>query len=322
MNCDWRKEMSAVIRPLTEADLPQARRICCIAFGTFLGAPDPENFWADRDYVLGRFGAEHVASFAAEVDGQLVGSNFATRWGSVGFFGPNTMHPDRQGQGMGKALVEAVTNQFEEWGVKHAGLCTFPQSPLHIALYGKFGYQARFLTPIMIMPARPASEAASWSRYSELPQGDRHAVEAVCRELTEMLYDGLDLGAEIRTVAARDLGDTLLLWEGTSRLAGFAICHWGPASEAGAGCCYVKFGAVRPGAGDAKRFAALLDACSSLAAAVGTPNVLAGVNLAREEAYLQMVQRGFRAEIQVVTMHRPNEAAYSRSGLYVLDDWR
>jgi len=136
--------MSAVIRPLTEADLPEARRICCTAFGTFLGAPDPENFWADRDYVHGRFGAEHVASFAGDLDGALVGSNFATRWGSVGFFGPITMRPQRQGLGIGKALVEAVSNQFEEWGVSHAGLCTFPQSPLHIALYGKFGFRARF----------------------------------------------------------------------------------------------------------------------------------------------------------------------------------
>ncbi|MGH7115423.1 MAG: GNAT family N-acetyltransferase, partial [Stellaceae bacterium] len=118
--------MSAVIRPLTRADLPAARRICRTAFGTFLGAPDPENFWADRDYVHGRFGAEHVTSFAAELDGELVGSNFATCWGSVGFFGPITMLPERQGRGIGKALVEAVSDQFEDWGVGHAGLCTFP----------------------------------------------------------------------------------------------------------------------------------------------------------------------------------------------------
>jgi GNAT superfamily N-acetyltransferase len=136
--------MRAAIRPLTTADLPQARRICCTAFGTFLGAPDPENFWTDRDYVYGRFGAQHVASFGAEVEGELAGSNFATRWGSVGFFGPNTMRPERQGRGSGKALVEAVSKQFEDWGVSHAGLCTFPQSPLHIALYGKFGYRAVF----------------------------------------------------------------------------------------------------------------------------------------------------------------------------------
>jgi hypothetical protein len=84
----------------------------------------------------------------------------------------------------------------------------------------------------------------------------------------------------------------------------------------------ISMGAARPGAGAAAHFAALLDSCGSLAAAVRMPNLLAGVNLAREEAYLQMVARGFRAETQVVTMHRPNEAAYSRPGLYVLDDWR
>ena len=52
------------------------------------------------------------------------------------------------------------------------------------------------------------------------------------------------------------------------------------------------------------------------------PSVLAGVNLAREEACRHMVARGFRAEIQGVTMHRPNEAGYSRAGIYLLDDRR
>ena len=79
---------------------------------------------------------------------------------------------------------------------------------------------------------------------------------------------------------------------------------------------------MRPGAGDGARFDALLDACGALAAAIGMPSLLAGVNLAREEAYRQMVARGFRAEIQTVAMHRPNEAGYSRPRLYVLDDWR
>jgi len=311
-----------VIRALTSADLARARQICRVAFGTFRGAPDPENFWDDRDYVFSRFGAEHVASFAAEQDGALVGSNFVTRWGSVGFLGPITLLPALQGRGIGKALVEAASNQIEDWGLKHAGLCTFPQSPLHIALYGKYGFRARFLTSIMAAPARPGGDAGARSRYSELPGGERRAVETACRELTDRLYDGLDLGAEIRTVTTRGLGDTLLLWEGASRLAGFAVCHWGPASEAGAGCCFVKFGAVRPGAGDAARFATLLDGCGSLAAAVGMPNLSAGVNLAREEAYLQMLARGFRAERLFVAMHRPNQAAYSRPGVYVLDDWR
>ena len=90
------------------------------------------------------------------------------------------------------------------------------------------------LLPTHKVPARPLGDPGRWSRYSHLLEGDRRNVETACRELTDMLSDGLDLGAEIRTVAARRLGDTLLLWEGTSRLAGFAVCHWRQASEAGA----------------------------------------------------------------------------------------
>jgi hypothetical protein len=243
------------------------------------------------------------------------------------------VRPDRQGQGIAKQLVEAVSTQLNEWGVCHAGLFTFPHSALHLALYQKFGFHARFLTAIMMAPARPTPTIPSlaggggngggrWSRYSELAEADRGAAEAACRELTEALYEGLDLGAEIRTVAARGLGDTLLLWAGTSRLAGFAVCHWGPASEAGGGCCFVKFGAVRPGPTAEDHFARLLDACGALAVAIGMPSVLAGVNLAREEAYRHMVACGFRTEISGVTMHRPNDRGYSRPGTYILDDWR
>jgi GNAT superfamily N-acetyltransferase len=315
-------KMSAIIRPLARSDLPEAGRIVSTAFGTFLGAPDPENFWSDLDYVYGRFEAEHVASFAAEFDGELVGSNFVTNWGSVGFFGPVSVRPDRQGRGIAKGLVEAAVAQLDAWGTRHAALFTFPHSPLHLALYGKFGFHARFLTAVMMAPAQVRENGAPWSRYSALTEDERAAAVKSCRELTEAIYEGLNLGAEIRTVAARNLGDTILQWDRGSRLAGFAICHWGPTSEAGEGCCFVKFGAVRPGPGAEERFSRLLDACGALALSVGMPNVLAGVNLAREEAYRLMVARGFCTEISGVTMHRPNEAGYSRPGVYLIDDWR
>lgn len=73
------EKMSVTVRPLTRADLPEAQRIVRRAFATFLGRPDLDTFWTDFDYVYGRFGAEHVVSFAAELDGEPVGSNFATR---------------------------------------------------------------------------------------------------------------------------------------------------------------------------------------------------------------------------------------------------
>ena len=308
------------VRRLAERDLPEAQRIIRDAFGTFFGVSDLANF-RFPPYAHTRYGAEHIESFAAEQDGELLGSNFAIKWGSVGFFGPLSIRPDHWDSGVGQRLVAAVSDQFDSWGTRHAGLFTFAQSAKHIGLYGKFGFHPRFLTAIMAQPAQPPGSTGS-SRYSELPRGQRAEVEDATRELSDELYAGLDLRAEIRTVAARNLGDTVLLWDDDSRLAGFAICHLGPASEAGDGVCFVKFGAVRPGSGAAERFAALLDACAGLAAAAGMTTVVAGVNTAREEAYRAMLARGFHTQIQGVTMHRPNEPGYSQPGLFVLDDWR
>lgn len=309
------------VRPLAEADLPQAWRIVRTAFGTFFGAPDPENFWADRDLHTNRFRSEHVEAFVAEEEGALLGSNFATRWGSVGFFGPLSTSVDRWNGGLAQPLVAAACDTFDRWGVTHAGLFTFAQSTKHVHLYGKFGFHARFLTALMTAPAR-AGALPDYARYSALAAPARQAAEAAARELCDAIYDGLDLTGEIRAVAAQGLGDTLLLWDGPSRLGAFAVCHWGPASEAGEGCLYIKFGAARPGPGVDGRFAALLDGAAALAHAAGMPAVLAGINLARDAAYRQMKASGFSPAFQGVTMHRGNEPGYSRPDVYAIDDWR
>ncbi len=84
----------------------------------------------------------------------------------------------------------------------------------------------------------------------------------------------------------------------------------------------LKFGGVRPGADAARHFEQLLDACEALAALEGMARLVAGVNTGRHEAYRAMMAHGFRTDIQGVAMHRPNEPAYNRPGIYVLDDWR
>ena len=193
---------------------------------------------------------------------------------------------------------------------------------MRIALYGKFGFRARFLTPIMAAPARAVGDPGRWSRYSDLPEGDRRAVETACRELTDVLYDGLDLGAELRTVAC--VASAIRCFYGRARADSRALRCANGGRRVKPVRAAVTSNLERCGRERAARNASTRSstAVARSAAAVGIPNLLAGVNLAREEAYLRMLAHGFRAEIQVVTMHRPNEAAYSRPGLYVLDDWR
>ena len=75
------------IAGLTADDLPEADRIMRLAFGTFLGLPDPLGFGGDSAYVAPRWRAAPESAFGAWRDGRLVGSIFAARWGSFGLFG-------------------------------------------------------------------------------------------------------------------------------------------------------------------------------------------------------------------------------------------
>ena len=114
-----------------------------------------------------------------------------------------------------------------------------------------------------------------------------------------------------------------MLLHDDDRLAGVAVCHCGAGSEAGSGACYVKFGAVRPGAGAADQFERLLDACETFAAAAGLEHLVAGVNTGRLDAYRQMLQRGFRADQVGISMRsRPDGPDYDRPEHYVIDDLR
>lgn len=310
-----------LVRPLRAEELDMADRVRRLAFGTFLGLPDPLAFRGDTNPVRTRYLADPAGSFVAEADGEVVGSNFAVDWGSVGFFGPLSVHPDRWDRGIARRLVEAALDAFARRGTEHVGLFTFAHSPKHIALYQKYGFWPRYITAITGKPVGAGGVGSGWSTYSTLPVAEQESALAACRALADAVHPGLDLGREIAATARHGFGETVLLTDADA-LAGFAVCHCGPGTEAGGGVCYVKFGAARPGPGAEGVFGRLLDACESLAAARGLARLVAGVNTARREAYRALLARGFRAEVQGLAMDRPDEAGYNRPGIYVLDDWR
>jgi GNAT superfamily N-acetyltransferase len=224
-------------------------------------------------------------------------------------------------RGIAQLLMEPILECFARWGTAHAGLFTFAQSQKHVGLYQKFGFWPRFLTAILSKPVRSAGAHSDWTRFSEIPEADRKTTLEAARRLTGGVYEGLDVSLEILAVATQQLGDSVLLWDDAG-LAGLAICHCGPGSEAGSGSCYVKFGAVRSSPTAATLFADLLDACEDLASQRGMARLIAGVNTARCEAYRQLLERGFRTDLQGVAMQRPDEPGYNRPGIYLIDDWR
>jgi len=313
--------MELKVRSLRQEDLQKADHIMRVAFGTFLGVPDPENFGEGMDYVKTRWLADPTAAFGAEADGELVGSSFVTRWGSFGFFGPVTVRPDLWDRGVAKLLLGPTMELLNKWGVSHAGLFTFAHSPKHLGLYQKLGFWPRFLTPIMSKAVEPRDNSGEWSKFSDVADVDVGRYLTMCRSLTNSIYEGLDLEREIMAVRNQRLGDTVLLWEGET-LVGMAVCHCGPGTEAGRDTCYIKFGAVRKWLGVEDLFDKLLNACEELATMNGMTRVLVGVNTACHYAYRRMIARGFRADFQGVMMLKPNEPSFDRPDCYVMCDLR
>ena len=66
------------IGPLQQHELGEANRIFNVAFGTFLGTPDPASFFGDRSFLLPRWEGG-ATILAARIDGRLIGSNVVTR---------------------------------------------------------------------------------------------------------------------------------------------------------------------------------------------------------------------------------------------------
>jgi len=319
--------VEALIRPLAESDLDATDRIVRVAFGTFLGLPDPTTFMGDANYAHSRWKADPTAAIGAEHNGKLIGSNFATNWGSFGFFGPLTVEPEYWNRGIAQQLLGPTMEIFRGWGSRHLGLYTFPNSPKHMLLYQRFGFWPRDLVANVAksVPDAHGSDRAADSDtrlFSKAKPEERPSFLAECREVTGANFDGLDVHREIRAVSEQRLGDTVMVWDG-SKLAAFAVCHYGAGSEAGSGVCYIKFAAVRPGPGAAGNFKRLLDRVEAFAAASRVKKVTAGVNLARRDAFQGLLSAGFRPESQGIAMETGDAASgYNRRGAYILDDWR
>lgn len=309
------------IRLLQANELAAVDHLFRLAFGTFLELAEPTTFCGDAAYISHRWKTDPNAAYAAEIEGKLIGSIFAINWGSFGYFGPLSVHPEFWNRGVAQHLIKAAIATFTEWNTQLAGLFTFAKSPKHHALYQKFGFRLRFLTIIVTKSVQQAQQISQINRYSYLSEDERAQTLKACYQLSDFIYEGLDLSREIQAAQIQELGDTVLLWDDKG-LMGFAVCHYGAGTEAGSNTCYIKFGAVRSGSNAGQLFEQLLDLCEALTVAQGMSRLVAGVNTSRDEAYCRLLARGFRSEVIGVAMHRPNQPGFSRPDIFVLDDWR
>jgi N-acetylglutamate synthase-like GNAT family acetyltransferase len=316
---------SVKIGPIKPAEIPEADRIFRLAFGTFLGIPDPATFMGDRDLVASRIRGKHVEALAARENGRLIGFNMLTTWGSFAFFGPLCVLPKYWDKGVAQKLLESTVAAFDRAELPRTGLFTFPHSAKHVGLYNKFGYWPQQLTALFRYTPEPASGPADPSLrpfvpLSTLSRSEREQAITACRKLAGSIEKGLDLTEEIQSLLRQHTGEVLLTYT-RNTLDGFAIACTGPGSEGGSEICYLKFAAVRGAAAADGRFDSLLDACEHFAR---TRKIALefGLSFACEAAYRRVRARKLRPFTHGVAMQRPSLPGFYRQDAYVLSDLR
>lgn len=154
--------------------------------------------------------------------------NMVHRSGVEGWMGPLAVHPDYQGQGIGKMVVSTGVEWLKQRGARVIGLETMPRTMDNVGFYSALGFVPGYLTVTVTLEAARAGIQAT--TIASLNPHERELALRQCRAMLEQLAPGYDYTREIVLTEQHDLGDTLFVRKGFDVLS-FAVCHSVPLVE-------------------------------------------------------------------------------------------
>jgi predicted N-acetyltransferase YhbS len=169
---------------LREAEPGDAAKCAEIVFEAFGAIHDHHRF--QRDFpaleaaggMLDMFIAHpQIWGVVAEIDGQIVGSNFLDERSPIRGIGPITVAPEGQDSGVGRRLMETVL----ERGRDAPGIRLL-QDAFHmrsLALYEALGFDVK--EPVAVITGNPRQNAHSDHEVRPLEDQDLDACEELCR---------------------------------------------------------------------------------------------------------------------------------------------
>lgn len=222
--------------------------------------------------------------------GDLVAFNVAHTSGVEGWMGPLAVRPDRQGLGLGKAIIQGAIEWLVEQKVRVIGLETMPRTVENIGFYSKLGFTPGHLTVTLTGDVGQRGVRGRFLRLSELAQRERTAWFTRCRETLGAALPGYDFTRELELTAQLSLGDTIVIGSGND-VAAFALYHSVPLAEARPGdeLRVLKLYAESPEA-----FDKLVVALEMSAAKLKLRRVALRCQTAYRGTYRYLMERGYR----------------------------
>jgi GNAT superfamily N-acetyltransferase len=242
--------------------------------------------------------------------------NMVHRSGVEGWMGPLAVHPDYQGQGIGKMIVSSGVEWLKRNGARVIGLETMPRTMDNVGFYSTLGFSLGHLTVTVTLEAARAGLQAI--AMSALNAHERELALRQCGQLLDQLAAGYDYTREIVLTAQHQLGDTLFVRKGNEILS-FAVCHSVPLVE---GRATEEMRVLKMVARTEADFDYLVTQLCAHARLKGSKRVAIRVQGQYSDVYRRLVARGARVRWTDLRMSL-HDYAESRAagGGVVLSNW-
>jgi predicted N-acetyltransferase YhbS len=195
---------------LREAEPGDVERCAQILFDAFGGLHDHHRFPRDFPALEAATGMltmwiphPSIWGVVAEIDGQVVGSNFLDERDPIRGVGPITIDPEGQNAGVGRKLMAAVMERGE--GAPGIRLLQDAFHMRSLSLYESLGFDVK--EPVAVISGTPRSDPAREVEVRPLGEGDLDECAGLCEQVhgfarTNELRDAIQAFAPF--VAVRD----------------------------------------------------------------------------------------------------------------------
>lgn len=230
-----------LVRPAQPSDVPQCGAVIYEAFRSFCESvslsPEFETAEAASDFVAGMLKTPGALSFVVELDGSVVACNFLDCGDDVAAVGPLAVHPDVQGRGIGRLLMNTVIQEGKE-RKKLIRLTQVASNRSSAALYLSMGF--KLVEPLVAFSGAISSQASNeFSMFDvrKMCESDIEACDALHKEVVGVSRKANITQGVTGGYAENDPGSIPLLVvcrKGTTEVLGFTTGFFID------GCCVAK----------------------------------------------------------------------------------
>jgi predicted N-acetyltransferase YhbS len=186
--------MSIKLRPGKPEDAMQCGKICYNSFKTIAEEHNfPPDFLSPElaTTLLSEFLAHpHIYGVVAELDGQVVGSNFVDERSTIAGIGPITVDPAVQNRSIGRELMQHILDRVAKSRFPGVRLVQTAYHNRSLSLYAKLGFAVR--EPLSVMQGEPLAIQVPGYIVRPASMDDLDACNQIC-----LRVHGHDRGGEL-----------------------------------------------------------------------------------------------------------------------------